>query len=74
MAGLSKSERRELERMEEKIARAEADLQAIEVRMSDPAIASDASALAPLHAQANSAQNAIDALYARWQELEAKAG
>ena len=74
MAGLSKSERRELERMEDKIARAEADLLAIETRMSDPTIASDASALEPLHVQANAAQNTIDALYARWQELEAKAG
>ena len=72
-AGLGRSERRELERMGEKIATAEAKLAEIHVKMAEPATATDAKALAKLHAETVAAQAGIDGLYIRWGELEAKA-
>ncbi len=71
-SGLAKSERRELERMEEKIQAAEAALAALDARMADPVVATDAAALVALHAETETARATIDRLYARWQELEAK--
>jgi len=71
--GLSKSERRELDRMEEKIHAAEAAADALDAQMADPAIATDADKLIGLHQQAEKSRTAIDGLYARWSELEAKA-
>ena len=70
---LTKSERRELDRIEEKIHAAEAALTATEEKMAQPAIASDAAALTALHTQAQAEQAEIERLYARWTELEAKA-
>ncbi len=72
-AGLGRSERRELERMGEKIATAEAKLAELHATMAEPAISSDAKALAKMHTEAVAAQAAIDGLYIRWGELEAKA-
>ncbi len=71
--GLGKSERRELERIEEKIASAEAKVADLEMQMADPAVATDAAKLTSLHADQTTAQAEVDRLYARWQELEAKA-
>jgi ABC transport system ATP-binding/permease protein len=70
---LTKSERRELDRIEEKIHAAEAALTTTEEKMAQPAIASDAAALTALHTQAQAEQAEIERLYARWTELEAKA-
>ena len=72
-SGLSKSERRELERMEEKIQAAEAALTATEELMAKPAVATNADELTRLHAQAQAEQTEIERLYARWTELEKKA-
>jgi ATP-binding cassette subfamily F protein uup len=72
-AGLSKSERRELERMEEKIAQAEEAVAQLCARMSLPAVASDAEALLALHIEREKADQVVERLYQRWQELEEKA-
>jgi len=71
--GLTKSERRELERMEEKIQGMDAEAEAFEARMGDPKIATDTAALVELHTKAEAIRNAVEKLYVRWQELEAKA-
>ena len=58
--------------MEEAIARAEADLEASRAALEDPAVASDGHELS-LRLQAfQAAEAAVEALYARWEELEAK--
>ncbi len=72
-AGLGKSERRELERMGEKIQTTEAKRDVLYVRMGEPAVASDAAALMALQDEIDQLTIEIDRLYARWQELEAKA-
>lgn len=40
--------------------------------MEDPAIATDAPRLVAAHAEVEAAQKELDALYARWVELEDK--
>jgi ATP-binding cassette subfamily F protein uup len=42
------------------------------VALEDPAIISDAAKLVAAHSALEDAQKAVDALYARWSELEAK--
>jgi ABC transport system ATP-binding/permease protein len=42
--------------------------------LENPAIASDAFRLVAAQAEMEAAQKALDALYARWAELEDKAG
>ncbi|MFM2089771.1 MAG: hypothetical protein RLZZ127_260 [Planctomycetota bacterium] len=71
--GLTKPERRELERLPEKIEAAETALAAATARVEDPAIATDAAALTTAMADQAARQAALDALYARWAELDAKA-
>ena len=67
-------EQREWDEMETRILEAEAALAAAQAGAADPAVASDHEALqARLEALAL-AQVAVDRLYARWAELEAKAG
>ena len=72
VSSLGKSERRELERMEEKIATAEAAVEAVQAEID--ANARDADKLIALVEKQTKAQAEVDRLYARWQELEAKAG
>ncbi len=71
--GLSSKERRELEGMAEKLAAAEAALAAVDTRLNDPAVTSDPDALEKACADLAEAQTGVDAVYARWQELEARA-
>jgi len=71
--GLSSKERRELENMAEKLATAEAALAAVDTRLNDPAVTSDADALEKACSDLAEAQAGVDAVYARWQELEARA-
>ena len=71
--GLSSKERRELEGMAEKLAAAEAALAAVDTRLNDPAVTSDSDALEKACADLADAQAGVDAVYARWQELEARA-
>jgi ATP-binding cassette subfamily F protein uup len=69
---LSYLEAREYEGIEERIAEAEAALQSAQAAAKDPAIASDAVRLQTALGELASAQAAMDALYTRWAELEAK--
>ena len=69
--GLSKSERREFERMEEKIAEAESVVAAAQ---SDVYVhGSNAAKVAEVYAKLTNAQLVVEKLYARYAELEAKA-
>jgi ABC transport system ATP-binding/permease protein len=72
--GLSYREKREWEGMENAILMAEERLAAGERAAADPAVASDAAALHALYTELEAARAEVDRLYARWAELEAKAG
>jgi ABC transport system ATP-binding/permease protein len=68
----SYKETRELETIEQRIADAEKELQARHDSLLDPAVMSDATRLRTVSLEMEAAQKAIDQLYARWAELEAK--
>jgi ATP-binding cassette subfamily F protein uup len=65
-------EKREYESMEATIMEAEAELRAAKGALDDPAIASDAQKLTECYEAFNKAQARVEALYARWAELEGK--
>jgi ATP-binding cassette subfamily F protein uup len=69
---LSYKEARELETIEQRIADAEKELQARHDALLDPAVTSDAIRLRTISIEMESAQKTIEALYARWAELEEK--
>ena len=69
---LSYKEAREFETIEERIAAVEKELQAKHDALLDPAIMSDGARLRAASLELDAAQKAIDALYARWVELEQK--
>ena len=69
---LSYNEVRELETIEQRIADAERELQVKHDALHDPAIMSDGQRLHTASMEMESAQKAIDDLYLRWSELEAK--
>ncbi|HTZ47964.1 MAG TPA: ABC-F family ATP-binding cassette domain-containing protein [Verrucomicrobiae bacterium] len=69
---LSYKEARELESIEQRIADAEKELQARHDALADPAVMNDGLRLRTISLEMEAAQNTIDALYARWAELEAK--
>ncbi len=69
---LSWVEQREWDGMEKAVLSAEARLDAARQRAEDPAIATDASALAARVAELAEAREEVDRLYARWAELEEK--
>ena len=71
---LSYLEQREFDAMEETVVAAEARLEEAKVRAEDPSIAADADALQQRFAELAAAQGDVERLYARWAELEAKAG
>jgi ATP-binding cassette subfamily F protein uup len=71
---LSYLEAREFATIEQHIAEAEKTLQQKRAAAEDPAIASDAEKLLSAHAEMEDAQKAVDELYSRWAELEAKQG
>jgi ATP-binding cassette subfamily F protein uup len=71
---LSYLEAREYATIEERIAEADQLLQQRRAEMENPAIASDGPRLLAAHAEMEEAQNNLDTLYARWAELEEKAG
>jgi len=68
---LSYKDQRDFDTIEARIAEAEARLAALESEQASPELASNASRLVELIAQIESAQAEVDALYARWSELEA---
>jgi ABC transport system ATP-binding/permease protein len=69
---LSYLEAREYADIEHRVAEAEHVLEAKRVQLEDPAIASDGPRLLSAHAELEAAQDKVDALYARWAELEKK--
>jgi ATP-binding cassette subfamily F protein uup len=69
---LSYIEAREFESMEQRIAQAEATLQAKRGALEDPAIASDGPKLLAASAELQEAEKTLDALYTRWIELQEK--
>jgi ABC transport system ATP-binding/permease protein len=71
---LSYIEAREYAGIEQRIAEAEQVLQARRAEMENPAIASDGPKLLAAHDELEAAQKNLDALYARWAELEEKVG
>jgi ATP-binding cassette subfamily F protein uup len=69
---LSYLEAREYGGLEQRIAEAEEVLRTKRAHLEDPAIASDGPKLLSAKTETEAAQDAVDALYARWAELEAK--
>jgi ATP-binding cassette subfamily F protein uup len=69
---LSYLEAREWADIEDRIASAEDALQKKQSLLEDPAVAVDAVRLQSVLAEAEEAKAAVDTLYARWAELEAK--
>jgi ABC transport system ATP-binding/permease protein len=71
---LSYMEAREYSGIEDRIAAAEESLRARQAELEDPANATDAGRLLAAQAAIDSSQKQLDALYARWAELEEKKG
>ena len=71
---LSYLEAREYAGLEQRIAEAEQTLKSKRAELENPAIASDSAKLVAAHAEMESAEKNLEALYARWAELEEKAG
>ncbi|HKV62532.1 MAG TPA: ABC-F family ATP-binding cassette domain-containing protein [Candidatus Acidoferrum sp.] len=69
---LSYAEAREFAAIEDRIHEAERDLQSKRAALEDPAITSDRMSLQNACTQLDEAQKSVDALYARWAELEQK--
>jgi ATP-binding cassette subfamily F protein uup len=69
---LSYLEAREWADIEERVALAEESLRQKQALLEDSAVAVDAIRLQTVLAEAEAAQSAVDALYARWAELAAK--
>jgi ATP-binding cassette subfamily F protein uup len=68
---LSYKDQRDFDTIEARIAAAEASLAALEAEQASPELASNASRLVELIGQIESTKAEVDALYARWSELEA---
>ena len=71
---LTTAERKELGQIEAKIEAAEEEVTTLERRLEDPAVASDAARLQEVWNALPPAREKVAALYARWEELEARRG
>src|ERR1039458_1270374 len=71
---LSYLEAREYATIEQRVEEAEQLVQAKRAELEDPDNATDAPRLVSAQAALDAAQHALDALYARWAELEKKSG
>jgi ATP-binding cassette subfamily F protein uup len=69
---LSYLEAREYATLEQRISEAEKQLKAARSAYEDPSIASDAARLLATEAELTRAQQVVDQLYGRWEELETK--
>ncbi len=65
-------EAREFEQIEDRVAQAEETLESKRQQLEQPEVVSDPARLTMAVAEIDAAQGAVDALYARWAELEAK--
>jgi len=70
--GLSYKEQQEWDKIEQKIAKAEATVATCQAAASDPAIVADAEALRARYAALETAEAEVERLYTRWAELEEK--
>ena len=73
-AKLTYHEKKELAAMEETILEAEEALELVQENLDEANAAADHVKLVELHAEQQEAQKRVDELYARWEELEGKAG
>jgi ATP-binding cassette subfamily F protein uup len=71
---LSYLDAREWEQMEARILEAEGTLEAIRAEMQSPEVVSDGPRLEDCYRRMQAAEAQVEALYARWAELEAKQG
>jgi ATP-binding cassette subfamily F protein uup len=69
---LTWNEQRELERMESAILDAEANVEALQARVSDPQVLADHVKSHEAFDQLAGAQHEVERLYARWAELDAR--
>ena len=65
-------EAREYETIEQRVAEADQVLEAKRQALEDPEVMKDGRLLEQTYREMEAAQDALDALYARWAELEAK--
>jgi ATP-binding cassette subfamily F protein uup len=73
--GLTFTEEHELGELPSKVEAMEKDLAALDAELADPSLYADGGAkAADLVKKRQDAQDALDAAYARWEELEEKAG
>jgi len=70
---LSYMEAREYSTIEQRIEEAEQWVRSKRAELEDPANATDAARLVSVQSELDAAQQALDTLYARWEELERKA-
>ncbi len=71
---LSYLEQREWETMEERILEAESAVEAAQTQLSEASAAGDGPAIEAAYAALKAAETEVERLYARWAELEGKAG
>jgi ATP-binding cassette subfamily F protein uup len=71
---LSYMEQREYEQIEQRIAEAEVEVSRGEAALSDPKVMADHARMTKACEVLGAAQDKVAALYARWEELEAKRG
>jgi ATP-binding cassette subfamily F protein uup len=71
-AGMSYHEKREWAGMEERIFAAEEEVARLQRELDNPAVATDHEKLQSTYEAHRAAQQEVDALYARWEELERK--
>jgi len=71
-AGLTYLEKQEWAAMEERILAAEEELARLQAEVDDPAVASDHKMLHSAYEAHRIAQQQLDSLFARWEELEQK--
>lgn len=69
---LTPKEEKELQRMEVSIKKAEEDAAAARLALEDPAVATDAPELIKRQVLLDEARQRVEALFARWNELEAR--
>ncbi len=73
-SGLSYHEKQEWEGMEERILAAEKEVARLQAQLDDPAMASDHERLQAAFEAHRAARAHLEALFGRWEELEAKKG
>lgn len=71
--GLTYHEKREYASIEDVIAEAELVLESAQAKLSDPGVSADHSKMTLACQDLDEAQKEVERLYARWEELEAKA-